>query len=100
MVNLPDPIGKVVRDLGMVRGEARTAFIKLPATDPLRPVLDQIDKILGGAETNIGKATQGLTSQASRVIMVGHGLPSVEAQRIVRAGPETWARALKQRFGG
>jgi len=58
MANIPDPVGKVVRDLSMVRGEARTAFLRLPATDPLRSVLDQLDKILGDAETNITRATQ------------------------------------------
>lgn len=68
MVNLPDPVGKVVRDLAMVRGEARTALIRLPATDPLRPILDQVDKILGGVETNIGKLTQGVTSQANTTL--------------------------------
>jgi len=64
MANLPDPIGRVFRDLGMVRGEAHTAFLRLPATDPLRPLLQQVDKILGETETNITKATQKLTSQA------------------------------------
>jgi len=64
MANLPDPIGRVFRDLGMLRGEAYTAFLRLPATDPLRPILEQVDKILGETETNITQATQKLTSQA------------------------------------
>ncbi len=70
MANVPDPIGRVVRDLGMVRGEARTAFLRLPATDPLRPLLDQVDKILGDAEANITKATKQATTKA------GQGLPN------------------------
>ena len=100
MADIPDPIGRVVRDLSMVRGEARTAFLRLPATDPLRLVLDQVDKILGNAESNIGKATQGITTQAGRVLPSGPGFPSIQAQRIVGAGPEAWARALQKRFGG
>ena len=57
-MQLPDPIGKVFRDLGKVRGEAYNAFLMLPATDPLRPILEQVDKILSEAETNINKESQ------------------------------------------
>ena len=68
METVPDPVGRVIRDIGMVRGEARTAFLRLPATDPLRSVLDQVDKILAGAETNITKSTQRMTRQATTTL--------------------------------
>ena len=68
MENLPDPIGKVFRDLGKMRGEAYNTFLRLPATDPLRPILKQVDKILGETETNITKASQTLNSQANTTL--------------------------------
>lgn len=85
MANLPDPIGRVVRDLGMVRGEARIAFLRLPATDPLRPILDQVDKILGVAERNITKVTGQVTTQAKRT-------PREIVKQVERmaGGPRPW----------
>ena len=48
-----NPIEQVLRDLGMVRGEAYTAMLRLPAPDPLKTVLQQVDGLLGKLETDI-----------------------------------------------
>ncbi len=71
MPKIPDPVGRVVRDVAMVRGEFRTALIKLPTTDPLRPLLDQIDNILAGAEKNITKVTEKITTQTGLGLLPG-----------------------------
>lgn len=46
MPNIPDPVERVVRGLGQVRAEARTLF------------LDEVDKILGQADTSIIRESQ------------------------------------------
>jgi len=54
------PIGKILTDLGKVRASAYNDLMKLPAADPMKKVLTDIDKLLGRTEEEIIKASTGV----------------------------------------
>lgn len=63
MSNIPDPIGKVVSDMAVLRNQVHGQLNKLPLTDPLRPILLQMNDVLGKADQDIKRVTQRATSQ-------------------------------------
>lgn len=79
---MQDPIQKVLEDLGKFRGQVNTQLMRLPVPDPARDTLQRVDRGLSELERNIR------THMAS--------FPSVEAQRVIKTGPQAWARALSQ----
>ena len=54
------PVGRIINDLGKLRGSAYSDLMKLPATDPMKKVLTEIDQILSRTETEIIKASTGV----------------------------------------
>lgn len=48
-----DPIDSVLEDLGRMRGKAYTEMVRLPAPDPFKKVLQEVDTILSKTETEI-----------------------------------------------
>jgi len=68
MANLPDPmkpvgeflspLGRVLVELGKLRGSAYNDLLKLPATDPMKEVLARVDRILGRTEDAIIRAAK------------------------------------------
>ena len=68
MVNLPDPmkpvgeflspIGRVLVELGKLRGSAYNDLLQLPATDPMKAMLARVDLILGDTEEAIIRAAK------------------------------------------
>ncbi len=54
------PIGRILRELGNLRGAAYTDLLRLPATDPMKKVLTDIDQIFSRTEEDIIKASAGV----------------------------------------
>ncbi|KKL10130.1 hypothetical protein LCGC14_2558930 [marine sediment metagenome] len=54
------PIGRILRELGNLRAAAYNDLIKLPATDPMKKVLTDIDQIFSRTEEEIIKASAGV----------------------------------------
>ncbi|MBA7650664.1 hypothetical protein ES703_58474 [subsurface metagenome] len=54
------PIGRILIDLRKLRGAAYNDLIKLPATDPMKKVLTDIDQIFSRTEKEIIKASTGV----------------------------------------
>ena len=50
---MPDPIDKLLEDLGRARGKVRTDLARLPASDPLMALLNEVDTILSRTETDL-----------------------------------------------
>lgn len=48
-----DPIDRVLEDLGRMRGKAFTEMVRLPAPDPFKKILREVDTILSRTETEI-----------------------------------------------
>ena len=68
MTNLPDPmkpvagflspVGRVLVELGKLRGSAYNDLLQLPATDPMKAMLARVDLILGDTEEAIIRAAK------------------------------------------
>ena len=54
------PVGRILVDLGKLRAAAYNDLMKLPATDPMRKVLTDIDQIFSRTEEEIIKASAGV----------------------------------------
>ena len=59
-----DPLQRVLLDLSQMRGRAYNDMLRLPAPDPFKEILKEVDRILGQTEVKIrGATTEGLTGQ-------------------------------------
>ncbi len=70
-----DPVQRVLLDLSKMRGSAYTEMLRLPAPDPFKEILKEVDNILSQTETKI----RGATVQSL-------------------SGPAKWARNLREMF--
>lgn len=52
------PVGRVLQDLGKLRGAAYNDLLRLPATDPMKEMLARVDRILGHTEDAIIRAAK------------------------------------------
>ncbi len=68
--------------------------------DPLYEVFERQRATVHKAMEEINRIEKELRAAGKEVYLTGPGAPSVQAQRIVRAGPEAWARAIEEHFGG
>ena len=50
---MPDPIDKLLGDLGRARGKLKTDLAHLPASDPLIALLNEVDTIISRTETDL-----------------------------------------------
>ena len=68
-----DPLQRVLLDLSKMRGKAYNDMLRLPAPDPFKEILTEVDRILSQTEDMI----RGATVKAI-------------------TGPEKWARNLRE----
>ncbi|MBA7681690.1 hypothetical protein ES703_90030 [subsurface metagenome] len=84
MVQQLDPIQRVLLDLSKMRGDAFNEMLRLPAPDPFKEVLREVDQILSQTEDHI---------KAAKVTVL---LPL----KLAESGmPEKWARNLREMVG-
>jgi len=79
-----DPVQRVLLDLGKMRGAVFNDMMKLPAPDPFKEILLEIDQILSQTEDHI---------KAAKVTIL---LPLKLAEPGI---PEKWARGLREMVG-
>lgn len=49
----PDPVEAILLQFGGLRGELRTQILRLPAPDPFRKALTEMDRALSKVETDL-----------------------------------------------
>ena len=87
-----DPLEKVLRDLGQMRGSAANELLRLPLPSPFKRALEDVDRILGGVEGDINR----VRAKALRVVL-DQALPAATVAPL--KGAEAWAAGLRARFG-
>lgn len=79
-----DPIQRLLLDLGKMRGAAFDEMQRLPAPDPFKEILREVDQIFSQTEDHI---------KAAKVTVL---LPL----KLAESGmPEKWARSLREMVG-
>jgi len=53
MAQVKDPIEAVLEDLGRLRGRLHTEMVRLPAPDPFKQILSEVDQIFSQTEDSI-----------------------------------------------
>jgi len=68
------PIGRIIVDLGKLRATAYNDLLKLPATDPMKKILTDIDKLLGRTEEEIIKVASPVMRRRlwPKTLPIGH----------------------------
>lgn len=87
-----DPLEKVLRDLGKMRGSAANDLLRLPVPSPFKRALEDVDRILGGVEDDINRAR----ATALQAVLEPARRGPIRFRDLT---PGQWAAGLRARFG-